>query len=171
MALDLFVLKNSIEYMHNSSYFDTVLLRLHTNNIPACMCTCSKSHLYSNFAYPFTKTDCRVRKLSPLLILFLSNQTWPQPHPCNIVSLERDKCLKCRSITWVTFILREEALSNSCSERHFQLEGHHQYVIASFWFLPLLQNDKSVSQSRFLVSQYIKCLDPLTSSLGANSFL
>lgn len=73
-------------------------------------------------------------------------------------------CLKCWVISCFTFVLGEEALSNSHTEMLFQAECHQQHVITDFWFYLCYRMTKNASHSWFLVSQYIKLLDPLTSS-------
>lgn len=74
--------------------------------------------------------------------------------------------LECWVISWFILVLREEALSNSHTKRLFQAECHQQCVITGFWFYLCYRVSKNASHSRFLVSQYIKLLDPLTSSLA-----
>lgn len=61
-------------------------------------------------------------------------------------------CLKYWVISCFTFVLRQEALSNSHTELLFQAGCHQQHAITDFWFYLCYRITKNASHSWFLVS-------------------
>ena len=95
-----------------------------------------------------------------LSVNFIFSHRWlffPQLSP-----LKKWYCLKCRVISWLLFLGRRllVILTLRCfSARRPPTACHRRFLV-----FPVSLKDKNASHSWFPVSQYIKLLDPLTSS-------